>query len=95
MAQGRDGQRIDPVVHGWDVAASRGRPYQVPGDLMDVAMLVAERIPSERGRGVGGAFGVLVVYQGVSLLESVLTHLGRDPRAWTLARVRPAVGPVG
>ena len=86
---------IDTVVHGWDIAASLGRAYEVPDDLTDVAVSVAERIPATQGRGVGGAFGVPVVYQGVSRLDSVLTYLGRDPRAWALASVRPAAGPVG
>ncbi|SDO86788.1 TIGR03086 family protein [Nakamurella panacisegetis] len=79
---------LDSVVHGWDVAASLARPYEVPDDLLDVVATVTARIPAEPGRGqTGSAFRAPVRYRALSRLDSVLAHLGRDPRAWPLPAV--------
>jgi len=46
---------IDYVVHGWDVAATLGRPFHLPDDLVKAAVSVADRVPTGERRLLPGA----------------------------------------
>ncbi len=73
---------VDTVVHGWDVAAALGEPYEVRGDLLAAALDQAERVPTGASRQApGAAFGPDLPAQGAGEWERTLLLLGRDP-AW-------------
>ena len=79
---------VDTVVHGWDVAAALGRAYVVPADVLAAASAVAEAVPDGPSRlqsdpaGPPPAFGPALHLPTDDPLDTLLAHLGRDPR-WT------------
>lgn len=70
------------VLHGWDLAVSTGRPFEVDPDLLAaVHGFVASFGSDPQARN--GLFGPIVeVPSGAPLLERVVGLAGRDP-AWT------------
>ena len=46
---------IDYVVHGWDVAATLGRPYELPDDVLRAAVPVTDSVPTGARRQAPGA----------------------------------------
>lgn len=83
---------VDYVVHGWDVAAALGRPYDVPADVAAAALKVALAVPDNEIRDAEGSPFAHAVDSpadpDASDLGRVLRHLGRTPE-WTLSRTRP------
>src|SRR5438270_1594647 len=79
---------VDYVVHGWDVARTLGRSYQLPDDVVAAAVPLAFVVPDGDFRTAAGAvFGLAVPSTGQSGdLDRILAHLGRSPQ-W-----QPAVG---
>ena len=72
---------IDYVVHGWDVAASLGRPYHLPDDLTETALGVAQIVPDGEFRTMANApFGPVQNGLATNDFERLLRHLGRDPQ---------------
>jgi uncharacterized protein (TIGR03086 family) len=71
---------IDYVVHGWDVAATLGMPYELPADVVTAALPLALFVPDGDYRaGDGSAFGPAVDAEGADGLERILRQLGRRP----------------
>lgn len=79
---------IDYVVHGWDVARTLGRPYELPADVLAAAVPLALFVPDGDFRAIDNApFGPAVPSaDSTSDLDRILAHLGRSPR-WTPAVV--------
>ncbi|MFF4349706.1 TIGR03086 family metal-binding protein [Streptomyces sp. NPDC001530] len=75
---------IDYVVHAWDVAAALGAGLDLPGHVLDAALAVARRVPTDPARrGPGFAFApVLEGPAGSDPLDEALRLLGRDPEKW-------------
>ncbi len=68
------------VLHGWDLAAATGLPFQVDEDLAGAALACVEAL-AEQGRE-WGVFGPEVVAPpDATTLERALALSGRDP-AW-------------
>jgi uncharacterized protein (TIGR03086 family) len=81
---------IDYVVHGWDVAATLGVPYELPADVVSAALPLALFVPDGDSRAIDGApFGPAVDAKSADDLERILRHLGRSPN-WS-----PATAPIG
>jgi uncharacterized protein (TIGR03086 family) len=72
---------VDYVVHGWDVAASLGLDADYAPDLVTVALLIAERVPTGPARVVAGAPFQPPLPSGPrrSPMERMLLLLGRSP----------------
>ncbi|WP_447040645.1 TIGR03086 family metal-binding protein [Streptomyces sp. DSM 118878] len=72
---------VDQVVHAWDVARTLGLTVRLPGPVVDAALAVARRVPTDPGRrGPGAAFAPpLPTPPGASALDETLALLGRDP----------------
>ena len=72
---------IDYVVHGWDVAATLGLPFDVADDVLDASLAVAAQVPDDTAsRRPGMAFGQkLPEPSNATKLDRVLTMLGRSP----------------
>src|SRR5581483_3432632 len=70
---------IDYVVHGWDVARSIGRVFELPPDLVTAALPLAFAVPDGDFRADDGAvFGPAVsLPQSTNDLDRILAHLGR------------------
>jgi uncharacterized protein (TIGR03086 family) len=83
---------VDYVVHGWDVARTLGRSYQLPDDVVAAAVPLAFVVPDGEFRTADGAvFGPAVQPTGQSSdLDRILAHLGRAPQ-WQPTVVRAAV----
>jgi uncharacterized protein (TIGR03086 family) len=73
---------VDYVVHGWDVARTLGRPYQLADDVVAAAVPLAFAVPDGDFRSADGAvFGPAVEPTGRSGdLDRLVAHLGRSPR---------------
>ena len=73
---------IDYVVHGWDVARSLGRPYELPADVLAAAVPLALFVPDGDFRAIDNApFGPAVPSsEPTDDLDRILTHLGRSPQ---------------
>lgn len=73
---------VDYVVHGWDVARTLGRSYQLPADVVAAAASVAFVVPDGDFRSADGAvFGPAIqTTEQASDLDRVLAHLGRSPQ---------------
>lgn len=72
---------IDYVVHGWDVAATLGRRYRLPAEVIDAAMPLALMVPDGDYRTTPGApFGPARGGSATNDLDHLLRHLGRDPQ---------------
>jgi len=71
---------LDYVVHGWDVAASLGRPYSLPDEVIDTALPVAEMVPDGELRTMANApFAPAQNGSATNDFERLLQHLGRIP----------------
>nr|WSY50922.1 TIGR03086 family metal-binding protein [Streptomyces sp. NBC_00886] len=75
---------IDYVVHAWDVAATLGVKPDLPDDVLAVALVVAQLVPTDpAGRGPGFAFAPpLDIPPGTDPLDQALRLLGRAPEQW-------------
>ncbi|WIM87769.1 TIGR03086 family metal-binding protein [Candidatus Mycobacterium wuenschmannii] len=73
---------IDYVVHGWDVARSLRRGYELPADVLAAALPLALFVPDGDFRAVANApFGPAVAASDSgSDLDRIVAHLGRAPR---------------
>lgn len=68
------------VVHGWDVAAALGRPYQCDPTTADGALQFAARVMFADDSGRGDAFGPAVaVPPDATKLDRLVALNGRDP----------------
>jgi uncharacterized protein (TIGR03086 family) len=71
---------VDYVVHGWDVAASLGVPYQLPTEIVRAVMPLALAVPDGDFRAADGSpFGPALEPTGDDDFERILRHLGRRP----------------
>lgn len=67
------------VIHGWDIAAATGRPYDVSEPEIDAVSQFVSSFPAPR---TGALFGPVVdVPADASPLDRLLGETGRDP-AW-------------
>jgi uncharacterized protein (TIGR03086 family) len=67
------------VVHGWDLAAATGQPYDVTEPEIEAAAQFVASFPAPRN---GSLFGpVVAVDDGAPPLDRLLGQTGRDP-AW-------------
>ncbi len=71
---------VDYVVHGWDVAASLGVPYELPADVVSAVLPIALAVPDGEFRTAeGAAFAPAVEPAGTDDFARILRHLGRRP----------------
>jgi uncharacterized protein (TIGR03086 family) len=71
---------VDYVVHGWDVAASLGVPFELPADVLEAVLPLALAVPEGEIRTMAGApFAPAVEQGGTGDLNQILRHLGRRP----------------
>lgn len=72
---------IDYVVHGWDVARTLGRSYELPADVLAAAVPLALFVPDGDFRAIDNApFGPAIAStDSTSDLDRILAHLGRSP----------------
>jgi uncharacterized protein (TIGR03086 family) len=71
---------VDYVVHGWDVAASLGVPFELPIDVIEAVLPLALAVPEGDIRTMAGApFAPAVEQGGTGDLNRILQHLGRRP----------------
>jgi uncharacterized protein (TIGR03086 family) len=72
---------VDYVVHGWDVATSLGIPFDLPADVLEVTLPIAEAVPGGPARTVpGAAFAPAQPITGeAAALDKILALLGRSP----------------
>ncbi len=76
---------VDYVVHGWDVAATMGVPYEPAPDVVAAVLPLVMMIPDGDFRDTPDApFGPAVTASGTTDFEKILAHLGRRPD-WTQA----------
>ncbi|MFJ3892471.1 TIGR03086 family metal-binding protein [Streptomyces sp. NPDC090083] len=75
---------VDYVVHAWDVAATLGVRLDLSDDVLDIALTVAQSVPTDpAGRGPGFTFGPsLDVPPDAGALDETLRLLGRAPEDW-------------
>ncbi|MEY9873864.1 uncharacterized protein (TIGR03086 family) [Streptacidiphilus sp. MAP12-33] len=74
-------QLLDTVVHGWDLAAALGQPFDCPAELLPIALEVTELVPTDPVyRGPGRAFAPVLPDAPADGFARVLRLLGRDPR---------------
>jgi uncharacterized protein (TIGR03086 family) len=73
---------VDYVVHGWDVARTLGRSYQLPADVVAGVVPLALMVPDGDFRTIDRApFGPAVPSADpADDLECILTYLGRSPQ---------------
>jgi uncharacterized protein (TIGR03086 family) len=83
---------VDYVVHGWDVAASLGVPYELPGEVIAAVLPLALAVPDGDIRsGAGLPFARAIEGAEGDGLERILRHLGRRPN-WRQRNSTAAVG---
>jgi uncharacterized protein (TIGR03086 family) len=71
---------VDYAVHGWDVAATLGRPFAPAADVVAAALPMVMMIPDGDFRNTPDApFGPAVIASGTTDFEKILAHLGRRP----------------
>ncbi len=71
---------VDYVVHGWDVAASLGVPYELPAEVVTAALPLALAVPDGEFRtGDGAPFAAALEPAGTGDFDRILRHLGRSP----------------
>jgi uncharacterized protein (TIGR03086 family) len=70
---------IDYVVHGWDVAATLGAPYELPGEVVTAALRLAMFVPDGEYRASERAPFGPAVEAGTNDFDRILAHLGRQP----------------
>lgn len=73
---------IDYVVHGWDVARTLGRSYELPAEALAAAIPLALVVPDGDFRAADNApFGPAIGSpEHAGDLDRILAHLGRSPR---------------
>ncbi|WP_375372665.1 MULTISPECIES: TIGR03086 family metal-binding protein [unclassified Mycolicibacterium] len=71
---------VDYAVHGWDVAASTGVPYQLPDDVVTAVLPLVMAIPDGDFRDSSASpFDRAVNGSAATDFDRVLLHLGRRP----------------
>ena len=72
---------VDYVVHGWDVARTLGRPFELPGDVVAAVLPIAFVVPEGDFRTAENAFFGPAVpsTESVDDLDRILAYLGRSP----------------
>lgn len=76
---------VDYAVHGWDVAAALGSPYELPADVVSAVLPLVMAIPDGDFRDTAASpFDRAVNASAATDFEKVLLHLGRTP-GWTQA----------
>lgn len=71
---------VDYAVHGWDVAASMGMPYQLPDDAVTALLPLVMGIPDGDLRdSAASPFDRAVDAAAATDIEKILLHLGRRP----------------
>jgi uncharacterized protein (TIGR03086 family) len=71
---------VDYVVHGWDVAASLGVPYELPDDVVEAVLPLVLAVPDGDFRTMAGApFAPAVAHRDADAFSRILRHLGRRP----------------
>jgi uncharacterized protein (TIGR03086 family) len=73
---------VDYVVHGWDLARSLGRDFELAPATLEVALVVARAVPDGQARRRGlmpFAPGVPAAAQA-PLLDQIVARLGRRPQ---------------
>ncbi|AFM19920.1 TIGR03086 family protein [Mycolicibacterium chubuense NBB4] len=75
---------VDYVVHGWDVAASLGVTYELPGSVLAAALPLVLAVPDGEVRQLDTVpFDAAIrPVDGAGELDRILRHLGRRPE-WT------------
>ena len=68
---------IDYVVHGWDVAATLGIPFELPADVLTAALPLALFVPDGDFRAIEGHRSGPLSMRGTDDLDRILRHLGR------------------
>jgi uncharacterized protein (TIGR03086 family) len=78
---------VDEVVHAWDLAKSIGAPVEFDDEVLDAALSISARVPSDPAtRGDGFAFAPGAdPDQNAPALDRIVMLLGRRPD-WTPAR---------
>ena len=72
---------VDYVVHGWDVAAAMGLPWELPADVLEAALPIVRSVPDDADRKLpGAAFAPAIQTSGeLTPMAEILTLLGRSP----------------
>jgi uncharacterized protein (TIGR03086 family) len=72
---------VDYVVHGWDVAAAMGLPWDLPADVLEAALPIVRSVPDDADRKLpGAAFAPAIQTSGETTpMTEILTLLGRSP----------------
>jgi uncharacterized protein (TIGR03086 family) len=71
---------VDYVVHSWDVARTLGLQVRLDPALLDMALTVAQSVPSGDARlEPGAAFAPKLAWSGGSRLDQIVAILGRSP----------------
>lgn len=76
------GAAIEFTVHGWDVAAARGRAHQMPADHAGHVLALAGGLLDDSARGTSFAARVPSGPEESSV-ERLVAFMGRDPARWT------------
>jgi uncharacterized protein (TIGR03086 family) len=73
---------VDYVVHGWDVARTLGRPYQLPADVVAGVLPLVLMVPDGDFRTIDNApFGPAVPSADpADEFDRILAYLGRSPQ---------------
>jgi uncharacterized protein (TIGR03086 family) len=73
---------VDYVVHGWDVARTLGRSYELPVDVVAAAVPLALVVPEGDFRAIDNApFGPAIPSTDpADDLDRLLAYLGRSPQ---------------
>ncbi len=73
---------VDYVVHGWDVARTMGRPFELPVDVVAAALPLAFSVPDGDFRaGDSAVFGPAIPStEPTTDLDRILAYLGRSPQ---------------
>jgi uncharacterized protein (TIGR03086 family) len=71
---------VDYVVHGWDVAKTLEVPASYDEDVLQIALEVAEAVPTEaRSEDARAPFRPTIATSSADLLDRIVANLGRDP----------------
>lgn len=72
---------VDEVVHAWDLGKSIGAPAEFDDEVLDTALSISARVPSDPAtRGDGFAFALGTdPDSNAPALDQIVTLLGRRP----------------
>ncbi|MEV0670811.1 TIGR03086 family metal-binding protein [Mycobacterium sp. NPDC050441] len=71
---------VDYAVHGWDVAAALGSPYELPADVVTAVLPLVMAIPDGDFRDTAASpFDRAANDSAATDFEKILAHLGRRP----------------